>query len=364
VAGICTFFTTYLRTPYKPVTFGLSCRTQVFTIPALLVLTIFTLIGVWSLLTFRAGFIGYSGDVTIERGRFSGSVTGFETVAYLFLVLPIFLLLISKQSVVSVIGWVMGAGFVTLSALNPWGRSKVVSVLLGISLVTCLTKRCRWPKPAYIVAVLLVTGLLQAQGHVAWDRENAHQFTYSGQELFDKSLRMFTGTDTAMLASWYVTSELTDNHRGYDYGLNTLNYILTGWIPNRYFPDKYFIIDWFIDVWGSPNNESYDVILYGSKPSLLGGFYDHGGLVGVILCMAFSGFLCRKLDGMLAIDSPDLVRALGVALMSNLWIIWGSHDFWAINSLGAVAMPAVFVWLVSKKRRRRRWRAIAVSCEQ
>jgi oligosaccharide repeat unit polymerase len=362
VIGICTFFITYLRTPYKPVYWKLASREQVFNVNTKLILGGFVLLGTWSLLAFKARVIGYSGERVIEGSRFVGSVTGYESNAYLFLILPLFLLLLSKDRLIQKIGWILSLGFLILTAAAASDRFVVVSFVLGISIVNCVFRGRTLPKATHVLVILLLAALLQVRGHSKWGSQ--HEFSTSTQELWSKPLTVLTKPDVSMLPTWYVESQLCDNYRGYDYGLNTLNYVLSGWIPFKYFPEKYFIIDWFEKQRGSYDIDSYRSILFGSKPSLLGSFYEHGGIVAVILCMALSGFLCRRLDGMLSSTSPELVRALGGAIMCQLWMIWGSHDYWAINSAGAIAIPAVFVWLVSRKARRRRWRIVAVNSEQ
>ncbi len=47
-----------------------------------------------------------------------------------------------------------------------------------------------------------------------------------------------------MLPTFYLESYSKDHLTGYDYGIPLINYILTGWIPNRNFPQKYFLMDW------------------------------------------------------------------------------------------------------------------------
>ena len=94
-------------------------------------------------------------------------------------------------------------------------------------------------------------------------------------------------------------------------------------------------------------------MLYGGKSSLLGSFYAEGGLIGVILLSALTGFLMRKLDGMVMAEAPPLVLATGIMWMGLLWIIWGSSDFWAISNFGVIAAPAAGLWLLLPKIPRR-----------
>ncbi len=95
-------------------------------------------------------------------------------------------------------------------------------------------------------------------------------------------------------------------------------------------------------------------MLYGSKSTLVGGFYSDGGLIGVILLMAAMGFITRKMDGMLEDESPLIVKAVGVSWLGVMWIVWGSHDYWGLMTLGFVAIPGILFWLVSPKSRNKR----------
>ena len=61
--------------------------------------------------------------------------------------------------------------------------------------------------------------------------------------------------------------------------------------------------------------------------------------------MALAGWLFRKLDGMLSVDSPVLVRSLGIAWLSMMWMVWGSHDFWGLMLMGSLALPAIALWI-------------------
>jgi hypothetical protein len=86
----------------------------------------------------------------------------------------------------------------------------------------------------------------------------------------------------------------------------------------------------------------FDQLLYGAKSSLIGSFYANGHLIAVVLLMALMGWLSRRLDGMLQPETPIAVRALGIAWLSTLWMVWGSHDIWGLMLLGTIALPFLF----------------------
>ena len=146
---------------------------------------------------------------------------------------------------------------------------------------------------------------------------------------------------------WKATSKI--HSTGFDYGLPLVNYLITGWVPNRIFPQKYFIIDFLASITNKNYPVYIDTMLFGGKSTLFGSFYSHGWLIGVVLGAILIGFLSRKMDGMLRENSPQLIKAVGISWMSVLWMVWGSADYWGINVLGAITIPAIVLWLFSPK---------------
>lgn len=351
--GIIVFFFTYLRTAYKPVHWGLSVPSYVFTPRVVAIMGVFILIGLYSLLAFRAGLIEYSGEKLIEGGRFTGGVTGYSNVAHKFIFVPMFLFMLSGKPLLRGSGWGLAAIYFILSLPHEWSRYITVSLFVAFSIYYCLGRRRRWPKALYVAVILLVVGMLQIRGHVKWEWGSIMKSaTESIARIPEKGLDIVGGSsDSAMLASWYVKSWLVDEYIGYDYGLPFINYLLFGWIPNRFFPDKYFLVDWLQSIKGQSLPFFYDEqILYGAKYTLLGSFYGHGGIVGVVLCMAGAGFLCRRLDGMLDPASPILVKAVAIGWFSTLWMDWGSGDSWVLMNWGSLAIPGIVLWFFWRKR--------------
>jgi hypothetical protein len=128
------------------------------------------------------------------------------------------------------------------------------------------------------------------------------------------------------------------------------NYVLTGWIPYRILPEKYFMIDWLHNSQLYRIPQTIERLLYGAKSSLLGSFYANGGIIAVILLVWVAGVMSRKLDGMLAEDSPRLIRAIGISWLSILWMVWGSDDRWGLMAMGVLLIPGLLLWLVSPKQ--------------
>lgn len=353
--GIAAFFIAYLRTSYNPVTWGLPPGSPSFNLPALLVLLAFTAFGIYSLLVFRAGLFSVEGEKLILGGRFVGNITGYQNGGYGFLFVPILLLLLSRKKRLQALGGAMMALFLVFSLPHAWSRYMTVSLLLASSMVFVHKRGRRMPPLIWMIAILLAAALYQMRGHSDWryGQINAELVTLI-DSLPARAGQVLSSTDTAMIQAWYISSYLNDRWVGIDYGLPMFNYALTGWIPSRYFPDKYFMIDWL----NAQRNVYYPTVfnqlLYGAKSSLMGSFYDHGGWVGVLLGCLLAGFLSRRLDGMLAPETPVLVKSVGMTWLSILWMMWASSSTWGMMAIGAMAMPALAAWLflpkVSAKR--------------
>jgi hypothetical protein len=349
VVCITIFFFSYLHT--KPSSNRVNPREVRFTPPMVLAYFIFTLIGVYSLVIFRASIITTKRDLLVEGNRFTGEVTGYESSGYMFLFIPILLLLLSKSIFARVLGYVVALLFLVLALPNGWSRYLIVSLLIAVSLTTVIRLKKNWPSPIYLPLLLIFTIVLQMRGHVEW------HIKQQGSELLSLVINStknigsaFGSSDASMLASWYLESFVKDEITGYDYGLPLVNYLFSAWLPHRFFPHKYFLVDWLR---GFQTNvpESISVLLYGAKSTLVGSFYADGGILGVIIITLIAGYLSRKLDGMLYSESHILAKATGIAWMSVLWIIWGSNSSWGVLTLGILSFPAIVLWILSPKKR-------------
>jgi hypothetical protein len=352
VAGIAVFFRVYLSTPVtrqkakiKPLEFHLTPLTA-------LIMIILMGFGLYSLLTFRAGLLSPTGDVIISRGRFVGSVTGYQSVAHVFLFIPILLLIILRSLPMRVLGYFLAAAYLFLSLPHSYSRFATVSMLIALTIVITMQSKRSWPPVLGIASVFFLAAVLQIRGHTSWTvSSSTAEILDISSQIPARASDIFTQADTAMLATFYLESFLKDTLTGFDYGLPMINYLATGWIPNRVFPQKYFLVDWLRDLQGKTYPPEIDNLLIGSKSSLIGSFYSNGGIVAVIIEMALFAFLLRKLDGMLAESSSDILRSLGVAWLSTLWMVWGSHDYWGVMLYGTMALPALLIWLFTPKSR-------------
>ena len=348
--GIIVFFIAYLNTKPSSTRFKLNPGNQPITLQILMIIILFMGIGFYSLLTYRASLLRTSGEVIIEQGRFVGTITGYETVGYLFLYVPILFLMLSSSFQLRWFGVLISLVFLYLSLPHAWSRYATVSMVIAIALVDTVRRGRRWPRLFLIFAILVLAVVYQVRSHTTWTfSSSVSEFAKTLTEIPDSGIGVLASADTAMLPTWYVDSYLRDTLSGYDYGLPVLNYIVSGWIPNRIFPEKYFLIDALAKRTDRNYPEIIDLLLYGAKPTLVGSFYEHGGWLAVMLLSLLTGFLCRKLDGWLLDDSPQLLKAVGISWMSVMWMIWGSHDYWGVTVLGAMAIPAIALWLISPK---------------
>lgn len=354
VVGIVAFFWVYLSTPGTPKKAKTGPSDFYITPVTALIIIMVVGFGLYSLLTFRSGLLSPTGEVIISSGRFVGSVTGYQSVAHVFLFVPILLLISVRSLTTRVLGYLLAAAYLFLSLPHSHARFSTVSMLIAITIVITLQSKRTWPPVFWIVGVMFLAAVLQIRGHTSWTvSSSAGEILDISSQIPTRASNIFTQTDTAMLATFYLESFLKDTLTGYDYGLPMINYLATGWIPNRIFPQKYFLVDWLRTVQGKAYPPEIDNLLIGSKSSLIGSFYSNGGLVAVLLEMALLAFLLRKLDGMLDESSSGIVRPLGIGWMSMMWMVWGSHDFWGAMLYGTVAMPALLLWFFSPKSIRR-----------
>lgn len=348
--GIAAFFVAYLRTPFRPVTWGLPPGPLQVNPPVLFILLAFMAFGMYSLLVFRAGLFSMGGEYLITGGRFLGDVTGYQNGGYGFLFVPILLLLFSPKKRLQALGIILAVAFLFLSLPHAWSRFATVSFLLALSMAAVLKKSRRWPALAWIFGILIIVILYQMRGHNDWRYGQINREIIGLAETLPSRVgEILSSGDTAMLQAWYVSSYLNDRWVGVDYGLPILNYALTGWIPSRFFPEKYFMIDWLRDQRNMYYPAIFDQILRGAKSSLVGSFYQHGGWVGVLLGCLFAGYLSRRLDGMLAPQASNLVKSVGITWLSVLWMIWASSSTWGMMAIGAMTIPALASWLFLAK---------------
>lgn len=346
IMGIISFFYIYIRTKTKPVTWNL--RLKRLTVPMLLVCFVIIGFGVYSLLSYRALILN-SKEVVVEEGRFVGEVSGYESIGYIFLFIPLILTTISDSRYLRVGGFISSVIYVYLALPYGWSRFVIVSILLAISIADTVRRNKGWPHISWLFLILILTVSLQQRGHTNWELASVgDELINLASDSINNISSALGSQDASMLATWYLESYVKDTLVGYDYGLRLLNYVISGWIPYRLYPNKYFIVDW-LDKSQPLIPPTIEELLYGAKSTLLGSFYCEGGIFTVILMAGLCGFLCKKLDGMLTSDSPLLVKTTGIAWMCVLWMIFGSSDTWGIMMLGIIGLPSIALWLVAPK---------------
>ncbi|MEJ5223383.1 MAG: hypothetical protein WHV44_02930 [Anaerolineales bacterium] len=348
IIGIISFFLAYLFTPMRKVTWGLDKqKDQQLSLPMLAVLGGFMAFAAFSLLRYRTGLLAGGDGVTTVGGRFVGNTSGYAYTADSFFFFPVIFFLLSASKQRNLMGWVLLLIYVALTMTSSWNRFTVVSMLLAGSIVLVMQGGRKWPHPLFGLVIFMGTGVLVLRGHTTLD--STTELLGFIQQIPGRIIEIFGSVDSAMLSSFYLESYLRDNITGYLYGLPLINYLVFGFIPSRLFPQKYFLINWLQSMQGPLLNNLLIANLYGSKPSLMGSFYSNGGLVGVILLMVLMGFFLKRIDGMVSKDSPLIVRAIGVAWMCMLWMVWGSHDFWGAMTLGAIAIPGLVLFVIAPK---------------
>jgi hypothetical protein len=347
LTGIAIFFLAYLRTVYRIVTLGMigkSTPALPFFPPWLL---LFAGFGLYALLASRAGLTSWGGERLIVSGRFVGDITGYQNVGYMFLIYPILLLLSWPKRGARALGGLLFLVFMFLSLPHAWSRFATISILLAGSMIFVAKQRNRWPSLPIAITIILAAFLYQARGHVTWRYDEIpERLSQTWRDALDDGIRGLSESDTEMLATLWLKSYLHDTWIGYDFSLPLINYTLTGWIPGKIFPEKYFIIDWLRSIRSGFYPAEIGQLLRGAKASMIGDFYGNGGLIAVVLEMAIAGWLSRRLDGMLDDRTTITVRALGIAWLSFLWMVWGSGSAWALIILGATSIPAIALILL------------------
>lgn len=345
--GIVAFFVSYLRSSSKPVIWKLPVEEYGYTSSSKLVLFLFIAISLYSLLAFRVGTFSIGRTVSFEAGRYTGQVTGYEHLGHVFMFVPVAMLLLSDSLRQRLLGWLLGSVYIGLSFSDAYGRYTLVAMFVAISIAGAVQGGRKWPRLVFFVGIFMLAITLQLRGHTSLN--SAETFQEIVKTIPDQVGNFMASDDSAMLSTLYLESYIKDSITGYDYGLPFVNYSLFGFIPSRIFPNKYFLIDWLHNQQPAIASPYLQYLLYGAKSSLLGSFYGNGGLFVVILEMGLVGILCRKVDGMLSLQSPKLVKATAISWISLLWMIWGSADYWALTQLGAVSVPVIFLWFLLPK---------------
>jgi hypothetical protein len=352
MVGIIVFFVSYMHTKHKQVSFNIMLMPKI-AINVYIIMSIFSIWGFLSLLYFRSQLFNIDGLV-MKGGHFSGDVTGWQYVAHLFLFIPTVFFLFASSCRERVAGYLIGILYIVLALPHAMSRYATLSMFLAMILVHTLRGNRKSPSWGLIITLVEMAAIFQIRGHATWTLDSGmlDELTSIVMEIPSETASILGSVDTAMLATFYFESYYVDTLTGYTYGLEVVNYILFGWIPSLFFPEKYFLLDWLRSV--QPVAPVYaEMLLFGAKSSMIGSWYCMGNIVGVVLGMSLTGFLMRRLDGMVTNSAPRLVQTVGISWLALLWMVWGSHVQWGITSCGVIATPALFMCLVSRKGSRR-----------
>jgi len=66
------------------------------------------------------------------------------------------------------------------------------------------------------------------------------------------------------------------------------------------------------------------------------------------------GKLMKNLDDLLLPENPILIQGFGIGVLSLMWMIWGSDDYWGLVRVGVLFIPVALLWLSSPKQKKTR----------
>lgn len=350
--GMTAFFWSYLQTRPRRVTWRI--WSDDVTPMMNYAIVILSLVALFSLLTRRAFVINPGRTVIFEGGQHMGQVTGYESLAYKFVMVPLLMAIFSRNRNLRRFAWAVAGLWLFMSLPHGWGRQSLVTMLVAFSLADTVNRRKVWPRGWMIACVVLFGVILQMRGHASWTLDTgAKEIAAHSQKIAEDPtgvmLNAVSSGDARPLATWYVESYGADQVWGYSYGIPIVNYMLLGWIPSRVFPQKYFMVNWLKARQAAVTDEEIVQFMHGQKATLLGDFYLNGGWLGVCLLAWIAGFLSRRLDGMLRVDVPLLVRATGAGIMSGLWMVWQSSVPWGLIAMSVNVIPALILWFFAQK---------------
>jgi|GEM_PF-2431210 len=346
--GMTFVFLGYLSARSRPVTLGLQPGNFKLNIFVLGLMVGFSVLAFYSVFTHRIGGDEAARYALVAAGRFTGNTSGYSYVAHNFIFIPVIFFLLLPNKYLRLVGLALAGVYVVLRLSDPWGRWTIITMLIAISISQTVWQKQRWPPIIYALGIAFLTGILAIRGHTGLEG--------GSQGLLDIIYRLpdeigpkLADHNSDMLAFWYLQSYIVDELTGYSYGIPLLNYVFLGFIPSRIFSQKYFLLEWMRSWYPPVVDPLITSRMIGAKWSLLGSYYDIGGVIAVIILAFLTGILIRKLDGMLAPESSSLAKTIGICWMSSLWIIWAGQDAWAFQNLGIFAIPAIIAWFIMPK---------------
>jgi hypothetical protein len=339
--GTYVFFVIYIKS--RPAQIRMGLPQDRWPVATSFILALALLGAAYSLITFR-GFMGAEAvqNYNFAPGDYIEKITGYQYVLHMLALFPIVLLIQRKST--RYLGYALAAFYILGRLNDKWDRMSIVSLIIGISMVSVVLQRRRWPSPLLLGLILLATVTLEVRGHTTMEK-----FLASGQLTTDQATQEVKESSSAtMLQTLWVESYLADEC-GYTYGLPLINDLLFGALPRKYFPWKNDVIEKFIPY--KPRGTEYiygSEMMYGAKSMIFGSLYDYGGLIGIILGMVLLGFLARKLDDLISEYSPTVLRTLGIVWLSMLWMIFASSIVWGLQALFLSGLPCMALVIVNK----------------
>lgn len=358
VAGIVSFFVAYLsagrsHTPSTPPkrqirwsTLNIACLAMAIGI------------GLYGILFYRTAgeFVDSSlrDSAQFDQGRIVGGVTGYVTAAHKFYIFPVVLLLFRGPTSVRRFGGLLLLGFVGLRLYDSHDRASVVSLTAAAGMALLAHRnasegatRRRWRARDLVpfVAAALVAGVLTMRGHSSIsDASLSLDGTPSAQKLAVES-------NTAMLPPLYARTYQFDR-KGFDYAVPVLTRALFGWLPRRYFPWKDDLNETLLDQTMRRDTPADFRWIMGPKMTLVGSFYGHGGLIGVVLGMLLLGRGAVALDRLVASGSSDLRRSVGIVWMADAWMMFAGNTVGIMMRMFTTGLPCLMLYVTLKLQSR------------
>jgi hypothetical protein len=282
----------------------------------------------------------------IERGKIISGPSGYLISAHLILYFLI-IYLYNYNRIFKFIGKALLIIYIVLRLQDPFDRASIVSIFLALLIINYLHMKdkgnSRMQKKLKLAFLLILSFfiifILVFRGHEEISATK-YRLGLLNEEL-KNNLSIFINADTSMLAYFYSWSKAYDME-GYEFGIPTLNKIIFGWLPRKYFPWKDEPTRILLGRDELKYDYKYFKIFYGPKASILASFYSYGGFIGVIIGMIIFSCFCRLVD-VLIYNKDVAIRAFGLAIMSELWLILGSDDFWALQRIIFFLLPCLFL---------------------
>jgi hypothetical protein len=327
-----------------------------------IVLLVFLIAAIYSLLYLRVAGVIVDSDVEVEfdQGRVKGETTGYSVVSHGFFLFITMILMLRGPTRARYLGLFLAIGFLALRLYDSHNRSSIVSLLAAIAMIEIVRARAgimdtrtllKRMKKNKVKSMLVLAGaaamavFLVVRGHSSIADVKEYDF--------ERTKTTLQRNDTAMLPLLYAWSYVYEKE-GYEYGLPFVGKVLFGYIPRVIAPWKDDITKWILGREQIRYNRRYERWLIGPKATILGSLYGNGGIVAVMIGMALLGMISGRLDRLVASGRTDLGRAIGVVLLANVWMMFGSGENWILAKTFVYAMPFLGLWIATKIEKKKR----------